>query len=355
MRLAASSARCSWPGAGPPKPRPRPTLRRRRFDDRSRCSRPARAQAPALRQTRSQHLVSRAWSRIRPRRPARQPGLPRSGRALDGRPDVAIRLQAERDVSRRHARHRSRSCAMSLERDLPGYMGPAFDDVAAFSVVADDELEFTLRRSARRFSLEALDLPIQQARRVADRNRAFPADGHSMQTTSRCSANEHYYAGKPAIDRIVAHELSVSPRRLGRHAARPGRHAVRGRRRRLDSLESSTSVKVFTFQRPYAYTVILNVSTPALRSSRRPARVERADRSRSARPRRAQRARSPSDGAGLAAALGATSPTLPGSSSIRAAARSAPASAVQLHLRRALARTTGAGAPAAASKRSASN
>jgi ABC-type transport system substrate-binding protein len=80
-------------------------------------------------------------------------------------------------------------------------------------------------------------------------------------------AHDGHYAGKPSIDRIILRSYSS--------VRSAWADMLRGQVDMLydvgiearDSLASSTRVKVFEFQRPYAYTVILNVNTPALRDA----------------------------------------------------------------------------------------
>jgi peptide/nickel transport system substrate-binding protein len=152
-----------------------------------------------------------------------------------------------------------------LEKQLPDYMGPAIKDVRAIRAVSETQLEFTLKeRSA--FLIEGLEAPIELPGPSPIGTGAFlvtNAQGDRNQVELR--ANEHYYGGKPFIDRIV-----IKPYGSVRSA---WADMLRGDVDMLyevgvdalDSLQPSSGTRVFTFQRPYAYVAVLNVQKPYLR------------------------------------------------------------------------------------------
>jgi peptide/nickel transport system substrate-binding protein len=144
-------------------------------------------------------------------------------------------------------------------------MGPAVKDIARIRDVSETQLEFSLReRSA--FLIEGMEVPVERPGPSPIGTGAFlvmDAQGDRNQVEIR--ANEHYYGGKPFIDRIV-----IKPYRSVRSA---WADMLRGDVDMLyevgvdalDSLQPSSGTKVFTFQRPYAYLAILNVQKPYLR------------------------------------------------------------------------------------------
>jgi peptide/nickel transport system substrate-binding protein len=154
-----------------------------------------------------------------------------------------------------------------LVRRLPGYMGPAFDDVEQIRAVAEDELEFSLKQPSA-FLIESLDLAIVKGDESPIGTGPFrPANTNDRADQVEMIAHEGHYAGKPSIDRIVLKSYE-SVRAAWAELLRGQVDmlydvGIDGR----DSLASSTRVNVFEFQRPYAYTVILNVNTPTLRSA----------------------------------------------------------------------------------------
>jgi peptide/nickel transport system substrate-binding protein len=152
-----------------------------------------------------------------------------------------------------------------LKKQLPGFLGPAIQDVVEIRAVSETHLEFTLKeRSA--FLLEGLAVPVVKPGPSPIGTGAFSVtNGQGERNQIEIRANEHYYGGKPFIDRIV-----IKPYRSVRSAwADMLRSDVDMLYEvgvdELDSLQPSSGTKVFTFQRPYSYIAILNVQKPYLR------------------------------------------------------------------------------------------
>lgn len=149
-----------------------------------------------------------------------------------------------------------------VEKDLGEYIGLASNDVRGIRASALHELEFSLKRRSS-FLLEGLDLPVQHGESPVGTGpfsvtKQIPHDAEMR-------ANEHYYGGRPSIDRIVFKSYDS--------VRSAWADMLRGRvdmlyevgTDALDSLSASTQTKVFTFQRPYAFLVFLNVWSPKLR------------------------------------------------------------------------------------------
>ena len=152
-----------------------------------------------------------------------------------------------------------------LARDLPRNLGPAFDDISQIRAASDTEIEFSLREPSA-FLLEGLDAPIQgPGTRLVGTGPFSLANQSGEQTEMR--ANDHYHRGKPLIDRIV-----IKPYASVRAA---WADMLRGQVDMLyevgvdalDSLQPSNDVRIFAFQRAYAYMIILNVRKPYLRDA----------------------------------------------------------------------------------------
>ena len=152
-----------------------------------------------------------------------------------------------------------------LAKDLPKNLGPAFDDVDKIRAVSDREIEFSLRRRSA-FVLEGLDVPIAEpGSPLIGTGPFYVADDKSDRVEMR--ANDRYHLGKPHIDRVVI-KAYASLRAAWADMLRGqvdmlydvGMDA-------LGSLQRSNAVKIFAFQRAYAYTVILNVRKPYLRDA----------------------------------------------------------------------------------------
>lgn len=158
----------------------------------------------------------------------------------------------------------------TLLKGLPQTMGPAFEDIREIRVIDDATIEIALKRPSA-FLLEGLDVHIEEPRSTllaAEVNAPVVGTGPFMVTgegdQAEMRANDHYYGGRPAIDRI-----DIMPYTSVRAA---WADMLRGQvdalyevgADALDSLGSSSEVNVFTFQRAYAHLVLLNVRRPYL-------------------------------------------------------------------------------------------
>lgn len=164
-----------------------------------------------------------------------------------------------------------------LVDQLPATLGPAFDEVIAIRASGRD-LVISLRQRST-FLLEALNLiAIEKPRPEGEETAADqklapePAAGTGPFRVSSGTGNEaemvantDYYGGKPAIDRIV-----IKPYASVRAA---WADLLRGQVdmlydvgvEALDSLKSSSEVKVYPFYRGYAYLLLLNIRQPHLK------------------------------------------------------------------------------------------
>ena len=154
-----------------------------------------------------------------------------------------------------------------LERELPDYLSTPYEDVESIAVVAEDEIEFRLKRPST-FVIESLDLAISKPGDTPIGSGPFrPVGPSEARTEVEMLAHAGHYGGKPSIDRLVVKSYP--------YVRSAWADMLRGEVDMLydvgvearDSLASSKRVEVFAFQRPYAYTVILNTNTPALRNA----------------------------------------------------------------------------------------
>jgi peptide/nickel transport system substrate-binding protein len=149
-----------------------------------------------------------------------------------------------------------------LQKQLPSALGPAFEDIQEIRALNDRDLEIVLRQPSA-FLLEGLDAPIQElGSELSGTGPFFVTREKGTQIEMR--ANESYYGGKPMVDRIA-----LKPYTSVRSA---WADMLRGQLDMLydvgvdalDSLGASREVRVFTFQRGYAYLLLLNVQRPNL-------------------------------------------------------------------------------------------
>jgi peptide/nickel transport system substrate-binding protein len=159
-----------------------------------------------------------------------------------------------------------------VETRLPEALGPAYEDVVAIRKLSDHELEIVLRKRST-FLMEQLgEFAIEEPGSALSEEPGSALSGTGPFYVSseqgneiELRANASYSGGKAAIDRIV-----IKPYTSVRSA---WADMLRGKVDMLydvgvdalDSLQSSSDVKVFTFQTRYAYMVLLNVQKPYLR------------------------------------------------------------------------------------------
>jgi peptide/nickel transport system substrate-binding protein len=150
-----------------------------------------------------------------------------------------------------------------LLRELPEALGPAFQNIKSIDAPSPTELMIELKRRSM-FLPEALGLnmPIH----APDSNAGTGPFYVSQQegNSAELRANEHYYQGRPSIDRVV-----IKPYTSVRSA---WADLLRGQLDMVyevgidafDSVAPATGTKIFTFKRPYAFVIVLNLRTPAL-------------------------------------------------------------------------------------------
>jgi len=156
------------------------------------------------------------------------------------------------------------SIATSLQRALPDTMGPAFDDVESIKAVSDTDIDIALRKHSP-FVLEALDVQLRSLGKNAEGTGPFEPVGPSAPTELR--ANEHYYLGRPLLDRIV---LSTYPTVRAAWAEMLRDHLdmlYDVGTDALDSLDRSTNISSFPYIRRYQYILVLNTKKSVLRSA----------------------------------------------------------------------------------------
>jgi peptide/nickel transport system substrate-binding protein len=154
----------------------------------------------------------------------------------------------------------------SLVQQLPLDLGPLFNDIASIQAGSQFELVVNLKRRST-FLVEALTTPIHASNSNVGTGPFEPVEQSSRDRESmELRAFEKYYAGRPSIDRIV-----IRPYASMRSA---WAEMLRGQLDMLyevggeasDFVKPSSETRLFTFQRPYAYVIVLNFSKPGLRS-----------------------------------------------------------------------------------------
>ena len=151
----------------------------------------------------------------------------------------------------------------ALVQQLPGALGPAFDDIAEVRAPSSDELVFVFKRRST-LILEGLNFPIHAGNSNVGTGPFYEAERRGSSITLR--AYDSYYAGRPLIDRVVIEPYS-SVRSAWADMLRGQVDMVY--ELGLDAFDltrSGNDTGVFTFHRPYSYVVILNLRKPTLQS-----------------------------------------------------------------------------------------
>ena len=156
--------------------------------------------------------------------------------------------------------------ADNLRASLPQFSGPAYDDVASIEAPAVDELRIALHRPSQ-FLLESLEAQIQK--RSAPGSTAKIGTGAFMPddaTVGEIRANAGYYLGAPLIGRIKITSYP-SIRTAWAELLREKIDMVyEVGVDALESLQTATTVNVFSYTRHYQYIIVLNSKVHALRS-----------------------------------------------------------------------------------------
>jgi peptide/nickel transport system substrate-binding protein len=153
--------------------------------------------------------------------------------------------------------------AKLLETLLPPFLGPVFADVERITASGTRDLQIALRQPSP-LVLEALELQFRSSTAAKAGTGPFQPAGPTAPT--ELLANDHYYLGRPLIDRIVV-TTYPSVRAAWAEMLRDhidmlydvGLDA-------LDSLERSTKISSFNYIRRYQYALIFNTHQTALRA-----------------------------------------------------------------------------------------
>ena len=147
-----------------------------------------------------------------------------------------------------------------LHKNLSSTMGSAAEDIVRVTPISDSRIELKLRRPSQ-LVLEALEAGIQKPDAPKIGTGAFVA---SPDNANELLANSDYYLGRPIIDRVVVSKypgVRTSWAELLRNnidmVYDVGASA-------LDSLQSSTTISVFSYIRHYQFILTLNPKTGAL-------------------------------------------------------------------------------------------
>ena len=151
--------------------------------------------------------------------------------------------------------------AAALRENLKREMGPVFEDISAIEAGAENRIDIKLRQRSS-LVLEALETQIKKPGTLNTGTGPFLVTDPG---SSILNANPDYFLGQPNI-REIAINRYPSVRAAWADLLRDkldmlydvGFEA-------LDSLESSSTVAIFSYVRHYQFLVLLNATKPALR------------------------------------------------------------------------------------------
>ena len=149
-----------------------------------------------------------------------------------------------------------------LRSALPQFAGPAYEDISRIEARSDARLEIYLNQPSQ-FVLESLEAQIQKPGTHIGTGPYMPSGADAG---SEISANANYYLGPPLISQIRIKSYP-SIRTAWAEMLRDRLDMVyEVGVDELDSLQTSTSIDVFSYTRHYQYVIILNSMVAALRS-----------------------------------------------------------------------------------------
>jgi peptide/nickel transport system substrate-binding protein len=151
-----------------------------------------------------------------------------------------------------------------LETLLPPFMGPTFADVESITTSGQTEINLRLRQRSP-FVLEALELQLRSPGPAKAGTGPFEPAGPASPTDLK--ANDHYYLGRPTIDRLTVNTYPSARAAWAEMLRNNLDMLYEVSTDSLDSLERSNQIQIFNYLRHYQYTLIFNTQQPALRSA----------------------------------------------------------------------------------------
>jgi len=151
-----------------------------------------------------------------------------------------------------------------LETQLPAFMGPTFADVESITASGPTEINVRLRQRSP-FVLEALELQLRSPGSAKAGTGPFEPAGPASPTDLK--ANDRYYLGRPAIDRLTVNTYPSARAAWAEMLRNNLDMLYEVSTDSLDSLERSNQIQIFNYLRHYQYTVIFNTQHATLRSA----------------------------------------------------------------------------------------
>ena len=154
--------------------------------------------------------------------------------------------------------------ASVVRHRLPEMLGPAASDVAEISAVGEREIQIRQSRPSP-FLSESLDFVIEKPDAPGVGTGPFSMAGHDN-SGIELKANDRYYLGAPAIKRILLRSYPTVRAAWADMLRDKVDVLYEVGVDALDSLQSSSQVSVYPYQRPFAYVIVLNAQSKITRA-----------------------------------------------------------------------------------------
>ncbi len=151
----------------------------------------------------------------------------------------------------------------ALERILPTFLGPLFEDIKAIESAPDGKSITVGFKRPSPFLVEAFEATITKPGSPKVGTGPYVISGPDQPNEMR--ANPDYYLGKPTIDRIVVTSFPTIRAAWAEMLRNNIDMLYEVGPEAAASMQDSTTISTFTFVRLYQYVVILNEHSPKFR------------------------------------------------------------------------------------------
>jgi peptide/nickel transport system substrate-binding protein len=149
-----------------------------------------------------------------------------------------------------------------LQTSLPSFMGSAYADVESITAFGQTDINIQLRQRSP-FVMEALELQLSSPGPAKAGTGPFEPAGPASPTELK--ANDHYYLGRPVIDRLAVNTYPSARAAWAEMLRNNLDMLYEVSADALDSLGRSNQIQVYNYLRHYQYSLIFNTQLAALK------------------------------------------------------------------------------------------
>jgi ABC-type transport system substrate-binding protein len=192
--------------------------------------------------------------------------VPTLAQSLETTGDGSLRIHLRPNVKFSDGSAVTSDIIVGVLRDkLSAMLGPAAADIVGISAIDPQQIEIRQERPSS-FLGESIDFDIEKPGAHDVGTGPFFV-GSRSETGVELVANDRYYLGTPAIGRVVLRNYP-SVRAAWADMLRGNVDALyEVGLDALDSLQASSQVAIYLYQRPYAYSIVFNTRSPDLKSA----------------------------------------------------------------------------------------